>query len=164
MSYAAIGVRRDESKARADRYKEPEHCKIYSKTNKVRQYFPLLDFTKADVKEYIEQNNINCHPKYYDEAGKFHVERRLGCVGCPIAYWKRREEDFLRWPGFIKVYLSGMREYMKTHPNANLHTYFKDEYEWFVMQLYFDRLADWQQKFKGINNKDFLSQKFNIQL
>lgn len=164
LSYAAIGVRRDESKARADRYKEPEQCKVYNKTEKVRQYMPLLDFTKDDVKEYIEQNNIKCHPIYYDDCGRFHVERRLGCVGCPIAYWKRREEHFLRWPGFIKVYTSAMREYLQTHQTSRLHTYFKDEYEWFVMQLYFDRLADWQQKFKGINNKDFLSQKFNIQL
>lgn len=164
MSYAAIGVRRDESKARADRYKEPEQCRVFSKTEKVRQYMPLLDFTKKDIQEYIEQNNIRCHPVYYDEYGQFHVERRLGCVGCPIAYWRRREEQFFKWPGFIKVYTSAMRDYLRTHPNSRLHSYFKDEYEWFVMQLYFDRLADWQSKFNGIDNKNFLSQKFSIKL
>ena len=33
-----LGIRRSESKKRADRYKEPERCRVYSAKEKVKQY------------------------------------------------------------------------------------------------------------------------------
>jgi phosphoadenosine phosphosulfate reductase len=48
LDYAILGIRRDESVARKERYKEPEQCREYSKKSKVRQYFPILDWTKED--------------------------------------------------------------------------------------------------------------------
>ena len=167
--YAVIGVRRDESKKRADRYKEPEVCKVYSKTEKVRQYLPLLDFTQQDVEDYVNMRGLRLHPHYYDEDGNLHCERRLGCVGCPLGYWKHREKEFLKYPGFIRVYLRGMRQYFASHPQSNLHTYFPNVYAWFCFYLYCDTLKEFRDKFLACldNPNDFqkyLEERFQINL
>ena len=105
--YAVVGVRRDESAKRNARYKEPEQCKVYSKNEKTRQYLPILEWSAHDIEEFIIGEGIKCHPLYYDENGKFHVERRLGCIGCPLKSKKKRIEDFLQHPNYIKLYTSG---------------------------------------------------------
>ena len=107
LDYIVIGVRRDESKKRADRYQEPEQCRVYKKDVKARQYLPLLDWTSEDVAEFIKERGIKCHTLYYNEEGEFCAERRLGCIGCPLAYYKHRVEEFKRYPGFVKIYLRG---------------------------------------------------------
>lgn len=81
---AIQGIRRSESTARAKRYKEPEICRVYSKKEKTRVYLPILEWTNEDVERFIKERGIKCHPLYYDEEGNFHVERRLGCIGCPM--------------------------------------------------------------------------------
>lgn len=67
LDYAVVGVRRDESRARSERYHEPEVCRVYNKTKgiKSRQYLPILDWTKEDIAEFIEVRGIKCHPLYY---------------------------------------------------------------------------------------------------
>ncbi len=105
--YAVVGIRRDESAKRAARYKEPEECRVYSKKKKARHYFPILEWSAQDIEEFIRAEGIKCHPLYYDEDGNFHVERRLGCIGCPLKSRKQRIEDFKRHPNFIKLYTSG---------------------------------------------------------
>ena len=91
LDYAIVGVRREESARRAKRYVEPEQCRVYSKTEKVRQYFPILDWTSEDVAEFISERGIRCHPLYYDEQENFHPERRVGCIGCVMLDKKRIE-------------------------------------------------------------------------
>lgn len=110
LDYAVVGVRKDESKSRTERYKEPEQCREYSATEKAKLYYPLLDWTKKDIVQFINERDIKCHPLYYDERGKFHVERRLGCVGCPLAYVKRRQQEFRQYPGLVKLYVRGGAE------------------------------------------------------
>lgn len=107
LDYAILGIRRYESTKRMKRYKEPEQCRVYSKKEKVRQYFPILDWTSDDVAEFIKERGIKCHPLYYDEQGNFHVERRLGCMCCPLAYRPRRIEEFKKNPNMVKLYLRG---------------------------------------------------------
>ena len=82
---AIQGVRRSESTARAKRYKEPELCRVYPRGEKCRIYLPILEWTDADVAEFIKDRGIKCAPVYYDEQGRFQVSRRLGCIGCPLA-------------------------------------------------------------------------------
>lgn len=89
LDRAIVGIRRSESRKRAERYKEPEQCRIFRKDEKVRQYFPILDWTDKDVAEFIKDRGIKCHSLYYDETGTFHPERRLGCVGCPLQSRKK---------------------------------------------------------------------------
>ena len=83
------GIRASESKARADRYKEPEQCRVYDKKHKSRVYMPILQWTDEDVKEFVTERGIKCHPLYY-RGGQFDVTQRLGCIGCPLQYSGKR--------------------------------------------------------------------------
>ena len=62
---AIKGIRRSESRKRAERYKEPERCRVYSAKEKVKEYLPILEWTDEDVAEFIKERNIKCHPLYY---------------------------------------------------------------------------------------------------
>ena len=62
---AIQGIRRSESTKRAERYKEPEVCRVYSAKEKVKVYLPILEWTDQDVAEFIKERNIKCHPLYY---------------------------------------------------------------------------------------------------
>lgn len=62
---AIQGIRRSESLKRAEIYKEPEMCRVYSAKEKVKVYLPILEWTDDDVAEFIKERNIKCHPLYY---------------------------------------------------------------------------------------------------
>ena len=62
---AVQGIRRSESRKRAERYKEPEVCRVYSAKEKARIYLPILEWTDEAVTEFIKERNIKCHPLYY---------------------------------------------------------------------------------------------------
>ena len=69
LDRAVQGIRRSESRARKERYKEPEICRVYDKHNKVKVYLPILDWTDEDVARFVQERGIQCHPLYYDEQG-----------------------------------------------------------------------------------------------
>lgn len=149
LDYVIIGVRREESKKRAQRYKEPEMCRVYSKTSKARHYMPILEWTATDIDEFINERGIKCAPIYYDERGVFHVERRLGCMGCPIARGKRKQE-FKAYPHLVKAYIRAGIKFMQTHPDSRINKYYSSVYEWFVRDLFCDHLTqeEWNAKYK----------------
>lgn len=107
LDVAIQGIRRSESSARKKRYTEPQICRIYGrKDQRVKVFLPILDWTDKDVAEFIADRKIQCHPLYYDEQGNFHVERRLGCMGCPMAS-DNGLSDFVKYPKLAKVWLRG---------------------------------------------------------
>ena len=103
LDRAIQGIRRCESRARKERYKEPEICRVYDKNNKVKVYLPILDWTDADVERFVAERKIECHPLYYDQQGNFHVERRLGCIGCPMQS-DNGKEDYKQYPKLLKSF------------------------------------------------------------
>lgn len=105
LDYAILGIRAEESAKRKAKYKEPEICRVYNKNDKVRQYFPILNWTKEDVAEFIADRGIKCHPLYYDSDGLFHAERRLGCLCCPMQSKRQRIADFKQFPRFVYIYI-----------------------------------------------------------
>lgn len=107
LDYAIVGIRRDESIKRRERYKEPEMCRVYSAKEKTRQYFPILDWSIDDVAEFLQERGVKCAPVYYDESGVFHPERRLGCMCCPMSNRNHRISEFRKYPNFVKIYLRG---------------------------------------------------------
>ena len=131
LDYAVVGVRREESAKRAERYKEPEQCRVYSKTQKTRQYFPILEWTLADVEEFIKERNIKCAPVYYDEDNVFHPERRLGCMCCTLKTKKQRIEDFLKYPKMVRLYIKNAYIYICT----KMEKYTKNMVETFLLGL-----------------------------
>lgn len=136
LDKAIIGVRREESTKRASRYKEPTQCRIYGKDEHVEQIMPILEWTTQDVAEFLQDRNIKCAAVYYDENGQFHPERRLGCVGCPLASVGNRLEEFKQYPSIIKVSIRSIAKYLQTHPNVKANKLFDDEYEYFARNVF----------------------------
>jgi phosphoadenosine phosphosulfate reductase len=111
---AIQGIRREESTKRAKNYKEPEICRVYSNKEKVRVYLPILEWTLEDVARFIEERGIKLAPTYYDEQGKVHYERRLGCIGCPLKADCGRA-DFLKYPKFLREYIKHYQVFLDNH-------------------------------------------------
>lgn len=107
--YCFSGVRRDESIKRQLRYDCFESSRIYSKKKATSFFHPLVWMNDEDIKYTIERYNIECHPLYYDHEGKFRVERRLGCIGCPLQ-GDRGKMEYLMYPKLLKqVILRGIK-------------------------------------------------------
>lgn len=169
MDYAVVGVRKDESKARAERYDEPEQCRVYPNKEKSRLYYPLLEWTATDVAAFVAARGIKCHPLYYDDQGRFHAERRLGCMGCPLVSTKKRIEEFKRYPGMVRLYVKAAQVFFDNHPDSKMREYINDACEWFVMSLYCNSKSDFEQRFGSnlfgrTDCKAFLEEQFKIKL
>ncbi len=117
LDKAVQGIRRSESVNREKRYKEPELCRTYSNGDKAKIYFPILSWTSEDVAEFIADRKIQCHSLYYT-AGVFHVERRLGCLGCPMQSKRTRVAEFKAHPNLVKAWVRAAQVYLHTHTHT----------------------------------------------
>ena len=171
MDYILIGVRKSESVKRAKRYTCDEDLVTYNGRGKCIQYYPLLDWSDEDIAEYIDARGIKCHPLYYDERGEFHVERRLGCMGCPLQYYKKRIEDFKLHPRMVRFWCRYGQRYLDTHPDVKVHEHFADVYEWFVCNLFCRSIEEFRARFVDgglfggrVDCKRYLEDYFGIDL
>ena len=169
MDKCVMGVRKAESTKRAARYSEPTECRFYgSKKEHVEAIYPILDWSDQDVADFISEKGIKCHPLYYDEDGAFHVERRLGCMCCPLAYKKHRIAEFKRYPGMVKAYIRAGQQFRDTHPDAAFTRRYDNIYDAFVRFLFYERDREFQQTHVGLfgktDCKKFLEDYFNIKL
>ena len=166
---AILGIRRSESKKRAERYKEPERCRVYSKKEKVKQYLPILEWTDQDVEEFIKERNIKCHPLYY-RRGQFDVTQRLGCMGCPLASRKKRIQFFKENPKWLKAWIRAGQKYFLSDKYQKGKSYFKfkDAFESMGYQLYCDNMEQFKEKTYGMFGdfdwKEFLQKEFKIDM
>lgn len=155
-----IGIRAEESRKRKDRYKEPTACRVYTKTKKVQQIFPILYWTAEDVADFIMDRGIKCHPSYYDEDGNFHAERRLGCEGCPLMSTKNRVQFFKDNPRWLKAWIRAGHEFYKDRT--------MDEYEMMVGMLFYKSIRELNEIQNGLfgkmDCKRLLEEKFGIKL
>lgn len=152
LDKAVIGVRRDESPKRAERYKEPTACRIYGKNDHVEQILPILEWTTLDVAEFLQDRKIKCAPRYYDEQGNFHPERRLGCIGCPLAAKDHRLSEFRAYPGMVKLYINACKRFFESHPDSKTVQKNKDVYAYFSRDVFYEGRplpdmfeTDWKQ-------------------
>ena len=175
LDYAVVGIRRDESRARSERYHEPEQCRVYNKTKgiKSRQYLPILDWTSQDVAEFLTERGIKCHSLYYDEQGNFHPERRLGCMCCPLQSRNKRVQSFKDNPRMARYYIKAAQKYLETHPNNKITKLFNgNAYDWFTSQVFCDGERQFREQFgetslfgnDAIDTKSFLENEFGIKL
>lgn len=168
---AIQGIRRAESVALSKRYKEPEYCRVFSKGEKVRIYLPILEWTDDDVAQFIQERGIKCAPVYYDENGKFHVERRLGCIGCPLAS-DNGKKDFLQYPKLLKQIIAAQQRYLDSHPNSNAYSAFNgNAYNCVYKRLFCNTMEEYKMEISGglfpelrIDAKRYLEQYFGIEL
>ena len=81
------GIRRDQTATRA-------HAKILElQEDGLLKINPLLNWTKADVKRYMEENSLPSHPLL--EKGY----RSVGCAPCTVAIGVNDDERAGRWQG-----------------------------------------------------------------
>lgn len=169
LDRAIQGIRRSESIKRRDRYKEPEICRVYSKDSKAKIYLPILEWTDGDVARFVAERNIECHPLYYDENGMFRVERRLGCIGCPLKSDNGRG-DYLRYPTMLKARIKAHQKYLETHPNCKTMEYFGNSYNAIFFQMFCNNLSEYRLKMSTdlwggqLDTKQFLEEYFGIDL
>lgn len=139
LDNSVMGIRKCESTKRSKMYTEPTACRIYgSKKNHVNAIYPILDWSDEDELEFIEERGIKLHPLYYREDGSIDVTKRLGCMCCPLKYYKKRLQDFKQYPGMVKSYLRCGNEYLKSHPQSETAKQYSDVYEFFVANAFFD--------------------------
>ena len=166
---AIQGIRRSESRKRAENYKEPEICRVYSAKEKVKVYLPILEWTNQDVEEFIKERNIKCHPLYY-RGGQFDVTQRLGCMGCPLASRKKRIQEFMENPKWLKAWIrAGQKRYTsEAYQNGKANFKFKDAFEAMGYMLYCENIEDFKEKthtlFGEFDWKEFLQKEFKIDM
>lgn len=166
---AILGIRRSESRKRAEIYKEPERCRVYSAKEKVKQYLPILEWTDQDVEEFIKERNIKCHPIYYRD-GQFDVTKRLGCMGCPLASQKKRRQEFKDNPKFLKAWIRAGQKYYTSekYRNGKAKHKFKDAFEAMGYMLYCNSVEQFKEKtytlFGEFDWKAFLQEEFKIDM
>ncbi len=168
---AIQGIRRCESIKRAKRYTEPEECRVYPNKDKVRVYFPILEWTDADVEQFIKMRNIKCAPVYYDETGKFHVERRLGCLACPLKS-DIGLADYEKYPKLLKVHIKAYQKYLDAHKDHKFARHINGSaYNGFFYRLFCRSEEEYLIRTGGgifpeqaIDTKQFLESHFGIEL
>lgn len=163
LYHPVIGVRREESPRRAKRYKEPTICRLYGEGCETEQILPILEWTTLDVVEFLQDRGIQCAPVYYDDQGQFHPERRLGCIGCPLASKKRRIAEFAAYPKMVKLYIRNLQKFIETHPKSKCAKENGDAYTTFARSVFYDGRPLKDQLFKT-NWKEALEQFFGITL
>ena len=169
LDRAIQGIRRSESIKRRDRYKEPEICRVYSNKEKAKVYLPILDWTDEDVERFIRERGVKCHPLYYDEQGKFHVERRLGCIGCPMKS-DNGKADYKKYPKLLKARIKAQAKFIADHPSSKTVQLFGNAYNATFCQLFCSGMEEYREKTSPdlwggqLDTRQFLSEYFDIEL
>lgn len=171
LDYSIQGIRRCESSKRRARYKEPIVCRLYNNKERAEIVYPILNWSNDNVVEFVNKMSIKCHPLYYDENGNFHVERRLGCIGCPLQH-DFGVSQFREYPNMFRAWMKAFNKWWykpRTKPIKS-HERFRDPYEATVCRLFYGG-ANELDSIRGhnlfetpIDCKKFLEDYFKIKL
>lgn len=157
-----LGIRREESVKREKRYVEPTACRIFSKKKYCDQIYPILFWSNEDIKTYIEGMNVKVHPLYYSD-GQFDINRRLGCIGCPLQ-GDRGKRDFLQYPKMLRQWVKAYTQYVNTHKAV------EGIYEDVLWHLFYSNHGNekYNQNLHGLfeapNAKELLEDYFHVDL
>jgi len=119
------GIRWEESNSRKCR-------DFYEKDNRKNKWYvnPIIDWQEWEVWEYTDKNKLPICSLY-------ETQSRIGCVGCPMQYYKQRQKELNRYPKFKRMYLKAIRKRME----KGFFSKFKDEYDvyqWWVGNISMD--------------------------
>ena len=157
-----LGVRKDESIKRNQRYTEPAACRIYTKSKSTEQVLPILYWDIEDIKLFHDMENLHFHELYY-ENNVLIPTRRLGCIGCPLQ-GDRGKKDFINYPKFLRRLAIAYSHYVSTHKCM------EGVYEDILWNIMYSNHKDhnYQQTFHGLfappSAKEMLESIFNIEL
>lgn len=163
LNVCAIGVRAAESPRRANLYTTFESCRVYSKNERVKQYYPIFDWQLSDVAEFCKVYNITLAPHYYTADGTPDFTRRLGCMGCPLKS-DRGIADFKAHPALLRAILRAGENYITTH---TLSKFDNNPYNAFVCNVFFRSYESFRLATKGgffgdVDCKAFIYKYFNL--
>lgn len=113
------GVRHAESLQRKGR-QMVEQCR---NDNSKRFLHPIIDWTTAEVWQYIHENNLP-YCELYDEG-----RTRIGCVMCPMSNQKGMLRDAKRWPKIAAMYEWSCCKAFKARIAAGKKTLWKNGHE-----------------------------------
>lgn len=60
---------------------------------------PIVDWSDDDVWDYTHSEHLPINPLYCEG------QKRVGCIGCPMAGRGGRQREFVRWPKYEKLYI-----------------------------------------------------------
>lgn len=172
LDKSIIGVRKEESAKRNKLYNEPTACHWYGKKteeNHVEHIYPILDWTREDILAYIEDRKIQLAPIYYESGGgQINIQKRLGCMGCPLASNRQRLAFFKERPRMVLCYIRAAQHFLDEHPHTKTAKRYANAYEYFARDLFYPLEKDWQMANNSLfgkpNWKDFLENVFGIDL
>lgn len=71
---------------------------------------PIVDWTDDDVWMFLNEVAKVPHCCLYDQG-----EKRLGCIGCPLAGRKQMMKDFEKYPAYKRMYINAMQKMIDNH-------------------------------------------------
>lgn len=117
--FKVTGIRAEESPRRAKRPKVD-----ISETR--RELNLIHDWTAAEVWQYIHARNLP-YCKLYDEG-----QKRIGCIFCPFASAQQNIENAVKYPQFVKYFISALNHAIKIRDEQGKPHKYKSGAEWFV--------------------------------
>lgn len=81
-----------------------ENCRLKAK----RVVNPIVDWTDDDVWDFLKSDTAPPVNPLYSEGWC-----RVGCIGCPLAKKKGRQEEFARWPRYKQLYINAFDRMME---------------------------------------------------
>lgn len=119
-----LGIRAAESKRRS-------HKTLFEKPKRGKGYILnlIIDWTEADVWEYIHKFNVK-YCKLYDQG-----RSRLGCLFCPFANPKQIEQDLADYPQIAKYLITACNRAIINKRNKGKHINFidgEDMFYWWI--------------------------------
>lgn len=80
-----------------------EHCYRTRKT----MLNPIVEWTDEDVWTFLHHYGCRSNPLY--ECGY----KRIGCIGCPMASTRQRENEFARYPTYRQAYIRAFEKMLE---------------------------------------------------
>lgn len=87
-----------------------EHC--YRTTSTMIN--PIVDWTDEDVWEFLNYYGCKSNPLYENSFN------RIGCIGCPMGYWKNRLREFELYPKYKNLYIKAFDRMLKYREELGL--------------------------------------------
>lgn len=86
---------------------------------------PIIDWSDEDVWDYMNAERLSVNPLYCEG------QKRVGCVGCPMAGRGGRQREFVRWPAYEKMYISAFDRMVEARKQCveNRGKIFSDNWE-----------------------------------
>ena len=102
-----------------------ENCRLKAK----RVVNPIVDWEDDDVWQFLEDSKAPVNPLYAEGWC------RVGCVGCPMAGTKGREQEFSRWPKYKDLYLLAFRNLLEERAARGMYVSWQtpeDVFNWWM--------------------------------